>query len=1734
MESQDSSSDNSAADQAKSQDSSSVDPDSALTQSDNAFASSSSLESDNQIAVTASAQDGASNTHSVTFIVGDDAVFSDTNLATTTTDEGTATTIEVADGDCLSTSQIPSVSSAAGFEDLAFESWDTVDFSASYTSTQLAQLPITDDLTLYATMGDAQTNSDARAASGTGTATVEQRNKATGQFAVGSYTLQDFITYASLYTSPVYESLLGGLALDTDVTLSDSSYKVTQTAASTSTNLNPFDKLYTLASGHTGDAPTLTFANGTLAAAPTSLTSTGDWAPTTTFSDIGVSLTSGTKMSSGVGTLSYENCTVNLTGSSSITADAGGTVAFKDCTIVLDGTSSLANNGTMTFDNCKITYADGSSAISSSGTMSFTNGCTVDGGGSASVERTTPAITVTGGTCTVTSTTIQNVTNTSTVNDTAGGAFCLTGGVLNLESGTISNCKANADLSNGGGSAVYAAGGTVNLTGMTVSGCGYGSSIDEARKYYTSPFVLNGGNMTMSGGAITGNASSHGGAVSVVNGSSSFSMTGGTISNNSAYYDGGGVFVSSGIASISGGTISSNTAGRNGCAIGTRSGSTLNLSGGTITGNNTTGAVTTGSSTVGAVSGFSGGNCATVNLSGSPTISGNTYGTGTDAVASDLAVYSTTTVRVGALDSTANVGITSVNKSLLADGAQFATSTGSTDNLSHLFNDSNYSLLGTAGSGTAVVWGANQYVCKIVDPVTGVATGYTTLQAAIDSIPDNGSAKIEMLVETYQPTATVSIKAGKNVTLTKASETAADGLPYRGTAGSIPSIKRSSSVGIVMGVTEASSLSVTDLSFTSDSTYAASAEFIYAAGSGVSVTLGENVTLKGIYGYQGAAMKIWNGATVTMESNSTITECSGRDAGVVDMQGGSTLIMKDTSSIKNCTGDNASSAIFMRNSAANYLVMTDDATISNNTCGGHSGEAATISGHGGSSVITMSGNASVSNNTVTGTRTTTDGNTIAGGIRLRGSSTLSISGSASITGNTTPDSADAGAGVNAIETAAKVKIEGSPTITGNIAGGSTETNVKVLDTSSSIVVTGDLTGGEVGVYCTNRNTVTSQFGTTTASKAVSVSGLQHITCDADGTLFGMAKDSTTNAVVWGKGTCQIIRGGEFIGTYNTLAEACAAAITGDTIQVFRSHALTSTATLNSGVTDVTVETAPLTQTVDKAFAFLPNSDETSTASVTRDSSLTSGALLDIASTGDTVSNLIFNGASVTSSAPAVQVDESATFSNVTVTKCVTSDNKGAVNVANGKQLSVAGTMKISDNVNESNLASNLKLETVNTDKANTSVVKILGDLDASSSIGISVASDADHASYIPFAQGCTAEGTADTTVAANSVQRFFDDYHPTLNIGANEKTSGDGLGTYLYFQPPTAFSFYKVSDNLENDPIEGAEFSIYQWTGSQVDYENNKSEYNVFLTAAELENDVNWEPVTEEGSTTAKVVTSDANGLVDFGDANSGGGLRDGIFRLVEVNTPTNYKDITSLGGWQFIMDSTKADPGKVYVPSGWSNPLLKTSTTTGVYAGEQDATTHVWSIKNAYETATAQLKVYKTTEGDYADKTKAFGFTATVVGTEGGTYTGTVMNADGTSSGTTVSIASGTEFSFSLYDGQYLEVDALPVGATYTVAEDGVSGGKAEGYSVGITADEQNETTPSPAVDTDTGTVSKAASGMGQGETRIDFTNTYTSPVPSGIDDGLGWVWWMVVIAAILGAVAAISWRRNRKKRIS
>ncbi len=134
-----------------------------------------------------------------------------------------------------------------------------------------------------------------------------------------------------------------------------------------------------------------------------------------------------------------------------------------------------------------------------------------------------------------------------------------------------------ADDNQGGG--VFIDGGNLTLTGGSISG-------NYSNFHGGGVYVRGNGSFTMDGGTISNNTADNNGGGVYVDINSTFTMNGGTISGNTVNLEnGGGVYVGGGTFTMNGGTIADNTASVSGGGVAMNTSATFEMNGGKITGN---------------------------------------------------------------------------------------------------------------------------------------------------------------------------------------------------------------------------------------------------------------------------------------------------------------------------------------------------------------------------------------------------------------------------------------------------------------------------------------------------------------------------------------------------------------------------------------------------------------------------------------------------------------------------------------------------------------------------------------------------------------------------------------------------------------------------------------------------------------------------------------------------------------------------------------------------------------------------------------------------------------------------------------------------------------------------------------------------------------------------------------------------------------------------------------------
>ena len=549
---------------------------------------------------------------------------------------------------------------------------------------------------------------------------------------------------------------------------------------------------------------------------------------------------------------------------------------------------------------------------------------------------------------------------------------------------------------------------------------------------------------------------------------------------------------------------------------------------------------------------------------------------------------------------------------------------------------------------------STNYVCKIGN------TPYLTVQAAVAAVPTNGTAVIELLKDAAI-SSEIAVNSGKTITFAKAAEDAAV-YPYEGTAGSIPQLIRSGFGYQMMNINGAAHVSFGNVCLNGNN-ISTRTSILYVQG-GSSVVMNDGSSIINARGYQGSAAYVTGASTFTMQGDSSISGCVSQDSAALDLSGGSVMTITGSSSIHDNSGISHGSGIFVRISGAkSTLNISGNAAVYNNTTTANNSESATIVFHHDAGTLNISDSAQIYGNT-NGSST----------IYIPYGDTMNMTGG-SITGNTALNDSSALSGGVAATGNPTINLSGSPVISGNINNRTANQKDLYLAVNTSLHVTGDLTqNASVGIFCNNHMTAGSQFGSTVSSSASSVAGLYTLfndnnTGSAATDLYGLS--GTGSQVVWGSGTCQIIRNGVLHGIYATLAEACADSVSGDTIEVFKSHDLTGTAAL-SDKTGITIKTAPTdTPSAPGARTFMPSGNETDTATVTRGSSFTSGDCLYISGSTSsvTVSGVNFDGGSVATNSRCIDV-MGGTF-NINNSKLSNTENAALFGYA-GTHLNVSG------------------------------------------------------------------------------------------------------------------------------------------------------------------------------------------------------------------------------------------------------------------------------------------------------------------------------------------------------------------------------------------------------------------------------------------------------------------------------
>ncbi len=497
----------------------------------------------------------------------------------------------------------------------------------------------------------------------------------------------------------------------------------------------------------------------------------------------------------------------------------------------------------------------------------------------------------------------------------------------------------------------------------------------------------------------------------------------------------------------------------------------------------------------------------------------------------------------------------------------------------------NYTTPATAAGGTVypyIKWGNVDPIAKTIDK-NGGAHPFATLKDAFGCASAVGATKaadgdssdipVQMLVESYEMKNTggvddtnvsLALPTANTVVFSTAAVNATDGLPYRGASGTKATIKRAYANGSLFSLTQGL-LALKDV--TIDGNYvggnlSGGDGSLFKVSNGATLTLSEGSVLKNARasGNYGGAIYLADGlmdtpAKLVMDGTkdnpTQAFDCEGGWGGFVIARGGSLVDMKGYSSIKNCTArnsgggvyldsDNASETQYARLNMSGHasiegckatsggalrmerwarLSATDDSKMLGNEATNNYGGGIDIeNANQGGWQIALTGNFEASGN-----KAKSDGGFIYGSSDA--STGITLGDQASIHDNTV-EANNAAAGGITLLAGTKLNVSGSPTVRDNTNGAGKTANV-VTPSKTQIIVTGDLTGGEIGVYGTgtgaNKNSgANDQFGTVAAaykSDAKSAVGLSTFKNDLTDGLMGKPGDA--DAVVWGYNTVPV-------------------------------------------------------------------------------------------------------------------------------------------------------------------------------------------------------------------------------------------------------------------------------------------------------------------------------------------------------------------------------------------------------------------------------------------------------------------------------------------------------------------------------------------------------------------------------------------------------------------------------------
>jgi predicted outer membrane repeat protein len=322
---------------------------------------------------------------------------------------------------------------------------------------------------------------------------------------------------------------------------------------------------------------------------------------------------------------------------------------------------------------------------------------------------------------------------------------------------------------------------------------------------------------------------------------------------------------------------------------------------------------------------------------------------------------------------------------------------------------------------------------------------------------------------------------------------------------------------------------------------------LFTVGSGITLTLDNNVTLQGKSDNTASLVRVNPTGALGMKGNAAITgnkSSSDSGGGGVFVNGGN-FTMSDSATVSDntvvSTREGNGGGVYVKDGS---FTMSDNVTVSGNTTSSYGGGLyfsngsfamsgnATVSGNkasykgagvyisGGNATFTMSGSASVSGNTISSSYSG-DG----GGVYLDSDGSFTMSGNASVSDNTTTVN---GGGVYISGFSVTFTMEDKATVSGNkashYAGGVSFDSNGSFTMSGSASVSGNTTSGYGGgVYISSRgsftmsgsaavsgNTVTSTYSSSGDGGGVLSSG--SFTMKDNATIFGNTSSGSGGGV----------------------------------------------------------------------------------------------------------------------------------------------------------------------------------------------------------------------------------------------------------------------------------------------------------------------------------------------------------------------------------------------------------------------------------------------------------------------------------------------------------------------------------------------------------------------------------------------------------------------------------------------